>query len=197
MLNKTLVALAAAAVVVIPTAAVAGTGDGGAKAEPIVHSVFLKDGAADVWQHSETTDWMQVDLPYADVLNARVTFEHDAIRTKMFFEDLRHVNTAWYGVTVRTDAKDYKFTVEARKINWKGDAFIKKGGDWVKAPYVVHRINYSKNFVVIKVPRAKLGMPDTVQVRMRNDFRDGRFFYTDNPHNLTAFPGWTRVLDRS
>jgi hypothetical protein len=170
-----------------PGAAAGGSG---------AHVLRLVDPQGDTWSFTDVSGYVPEVKPQADVLRAAVTHAPYAVGVRLAFDDLRRRGTMWYHVEIRTSGATRWYVVEAKRADYAGTAYQDVDGEWVRVPRLRHHIDYVADTMTFRVPRALLGDPSWVRVRVRSELGvpDGTFF-TDNPVNTGPRPAFTvRVM---
>ncbi len=194
--------LAALVASVALLAAGSGAAQGTGRAAPtglrsVVHAVVLHDGPGDVWTFSDSTSGYELAVqPAADVLRARVTHGSYAVSVRLVFGDLQRGRLQWFYCDIHTPGVTSWFILEVRK--GQGTVFQDVEGEWLRVPGVTHHVDYATDVVTLRFPRAMVGDPPWVRVRLHNVLRlpDATFF-TDNPTTDGPTTEFTpRVLKR-
>ena len=197
--------LLASAGVVAVAAAVAGVAPTAAASEARPSRMVLRDGTGDVWAFrtdGASSDWTREARPSADVVRAVVRHGPHAVRVRVRFLDLRRVGL-FQSVRVSISADDgetgeFSAWVLAQPHARGGEALWEESGsgrDPVTCEGLRHRINYASNVVRVRVPRACMRFPESVQVAVSNELETSSTVYVDNPHNDQPYPGvWPSPL---
>lgn len=173
-----------------------GLGVGAASAEQTV----LRDARGDLWQSRFVGE--VAPAPGRNVGDLRrAVFSHrdHNVVVRQRFAELRRVGDYWLH-TVRVESRSGRYRlvqVSAARHAWRGTATVfDRRGETVPCR-VRHRIDYDRDLVVIKVPRACLDNPRAVRATASSYWasRSRQLFVTDNPHNdRAAAQTWTRWL---
>lgn len=157
--------------------------------------MILEDGAGDTWTYSDTSDYEPSALPAADVLVARVTHGRRAVKVREVFDDLQRSGIQWFWCVVSGSGASHWFVIEARPHGYAGTAYEEIEGEWVQSPTVGHRIDYAADVVTLRIPRALLGRPASVRVRLWNELGVGEgIFFMDTPSSAGHRPRDSRPI---
>jgi hypothetical protein len=162
--------------------------------------VDLPDARGDVWRIDYTGDTSRApQTRTGDVRRASFVHSRSRVLVRQRFVDLRRVGAySLHTVRVQTPSKRYReMQVEADRNGWSGTVKVfNRRGDRVRCD-AGHNIDYTRNVVVMSIPRSCLGDPRRVRATATSYWahQRRRAFLTDNPHNERAgAKTWTRWL---
>jgi hypothetical protein len=171
-----------------------------------VSRVVVKDGAGDVWKaHMRTSGWTRVDRkPAADERRGVVRHGHSTVVVRWRFVNLRQVGVARYQLGIVVPHGDYAVELVARPAHPAGHATLYP--DWLRrrslpCRNLSHRVDYTADMVLLRVPRSCLDTPHWVRANLGNMLVKGqaphRRHFVDNAHNDDPYSNFpTRRLYR-
>lgn len=162
--------------------------------------VVLRDGPGDVERMvpPDTSSHPFGSFPAADVTRAVVTHRPAAVVILMRFVDLRRDGEQLYWVDFSTPGLQYRARLQSKPGARQGRKTFEEQGVVTRCSGFTRRIDYGRDVVRMRVPRACLGNPDWVRVELLNtlEVRDKGPLYIDNPHSHVAMGGPTRRIYR-
>jgi hypothetical protein len=144
------------------------------------------DGPGDVWTGDEAQASQVPDRDQGDILRTAFTHGQHRVVVRTAFSELNREGRILVFTRLRTNSGDVvELTLTAARHHWRGRTSLSTPrGVPVECPgRVSHSIDYAANVAVVRVPRACLGNPRTVQARFGVATWTGRRAFVDNPVN--------------
>jgi hypothetical protein len=162
--------------------------------------VVLRDRSGDVHRMvpPDTSSYPFGEFPAADVTRAVVTHRPAAVVVLMRFVDLQRLGTQLYWVDFRTPDLQYRARLQSEPGARQGRKTFEEQGVVTRCSGFTRRIDFARDVVRMRVPRACLGDPDWVRVELLNTLEvgDKGLLYIDDPHSNVAMGGPTRRIYR-
>lgn len=184
LIRSTILVAAAAAVALVPTAALAD-GSGHIDATGDVQSVAL-DASGKV---SNPTATAEPATTNGDITSVSAKNGARKIKVVLHFADLNPLGS-WqvHEVLIATPGKSRVAFIKAAPGHWGGAAFLGTAKGKKVRCSVRHHIDYTRNLVVVKVPASCVGRPKVIKVGGGTLVADGaKVFYDDAYRTLGGF----------
>jgi hypothetical protein len=147
------------------------------------------DGRGDVWTLGETPNTRKPARAQADILRTTLTHAQRAVVVRTTFAELdREGQRIFVFIRLRTDSglvRDVSMeaTPRPRTNRWRGTTTLERRDDSVVDCATAHRLDYTANLAILRIPRTCLANPHTVQARFGVATLTAQHTFADNPIN--------------
>lgn len=118
---------------------------------------------------------------HGDITATRVVHARRAIWIQIRLRELDSTgNGNFHVVSIRTPWRTRTVEVDAFPGHWEGHASVTDAHGQAVACAVAHRIDYTRNRVMMRVPRSCLGTPRWIQVGIRSTVAGTLYVYADD-----------------
>jgi len=161
----------------------------------------LSDPRGDSWTTNAQYEWERVDGPsQADLTRVTIAHNRRAVVVRARYAHLdRKGFTFQLGMGIRANTQrgsSYAVVMRDRR-KWRGTSGISDGRGPERDCGVTHRIDYRRDLVRLRIPRACLDNPRWVRLQVGTSWGTRKTTITDNPHNRRASSrAWTHRITR-